>query len=237
MFKVVVCGQTDISVLLREEALKRVVKAKNERPILVLTYNPALPSVAGIIRKHWKTLSFDKNMTDIFPKPPMVAYRQPANLRKMLIHAKLPTKAPKLTQRFQTGTKSCNKFCKICPYVTNTNTFKSHSTKETFKNNALYTCKTSGVIYLINCLKCGMQYVGESGRELYKRGREHIYNIENNKEAIGEHFNSKGHALHHLSIQIIEKVIPDTVNYRLERESMWIRKLERKKPRGLNIND
>ena len=66
---------------------------------------------------------------------------------------------------------------------------------------------------------------------------QRIYNIENNKEAIGEHFNSKGHALHHLSIQIIEKVIPDTVNYRLERESMWIRKLESKKPRGLNIND
>ena len=93
------------------------------------------------------------------------------------------------------------------------------------------------MIYLINCLKCGIQYVGESGRELYKRGREHIYIIENNKEAKGEHFNSKGHALHHLSIQIIEKVIPDTVNYRLERESMWIRKLESKKPRGLNIND
>ena len=48
--------------ILREEALKRVVKAKNERPILVLTYNPALPSVAGIIRKHWKMLSFDKNI-------------------------------------------------------------------------------------------------------------------------------------------------------------------------------
>ena len=83
-----------------------------------------------------------------------------------------------------------------------------------------------------------MQYVGESSRELYKRGREHIYNNENNKEAVGEHFNSKGHALHHFTIQVIEKVIPeDTVNFRLERESMWIRKLETKKPRGLNKND
>ena len=29
----------------REEALKRVIKVKNERPIFVLTYNPALPNV------------------------------------------------------------------------------------------------------------------------------------------------------------------------------------------------
>ena len=49
---------------------------------------------------------------------------------------------------------------------------------------------TSGVIYLIYCTKCGMQYLGETSRELYKKGREHIYNIENNKEAFGEHFNS-----------------------------------------------
>ena len=177
-------------------------------------------------------------MKDIFPKPPMVAYRQPANLRKMLIHAKLPAiKNTTKPQRKPTGTKTCNKFCKTCPYITNTNDFRSNSTQQHFKNNALYTCRTAGVIYLINCKKCGMQYVGETGRELFKRGREHIYNIENNKEAVGEHFNSKGHALHHFSIQIIEKVIPDTVNFRLERESMWIRKLESKAPRGLNKND
>ena len=82
-----------------------------------------------------------------------------------------------------------------------------------------------------------MQYVGETGRQLYKRGREHLYNIDINKEAIGEHFNSKGHAKHHFTIQVIEKVVPDTVNFRLERESMWIRKLDTRTPRGLNINE
>ena len=67
----------------RTEALKKVIKTKDERPIFMLTYNPVLPSVAGMIKKHWKTLSFDTNLTKIFPKPPMVAYREPDNLRKM----------------------------------------------------------------------------------------------------------------------------------------------------------
>ena len=155
----------------------------------------------------------------------------------MLIHAKLPAKPTSKPRRPPTGTKMCNKFCKTCPYITNTNDFKSNTTKEVFKNNALHTCRTAGVVYLINCTKCGMQYVGETGRELYKRGREHIYNIENNKEAVGEHFNSKGHAKDHFTIQVIEKVIPNTVNFRLERESMWIRKLETRTPKGLNINE
>ena len=140
-------------------------------------------------------------------------------------------------KRKESCTKTCDKFCKTCPYVTNTNDFKSHTTKEKFTNNALHTCRTAGVVYLINYLKCGMQYVGETGRQLYKRGREHLYNIDINKEAIGEHFNSKGHAKHHFTIQVIEKVVPDTVNFRLERESMWIRKLDTRTPRGLNINE
>ena len=72
---------------------------------------------------------------------------------------------------------------------------------------------------------------------MYKRGREHIYNIENNKEAVGTHFNLPGHELHHFSIQIIEKVVPESEFLRLERESMWIRKLETKAPRGLNKQD
>ena len=134
-------------------------------------------------------------------------------------------------------TKSCDKYCKTCPYITNTNDFQSNSTGEIYKNNALYTCRTAEVVYLINCLKCEKQYVGESGRELYNRGREHIYNIENNKEAVGTHFNLPGHALHHFSIQVIEKVVPESEFLRLERESMWIRKLETKFPRGLNKKD
>ena len=63
------------------------------------------------------------------------------------------------------------------------------------------------------------------------------YNIENNKEAVGTHFNLPGHALHHFSIQVIEKVVPESEFLRLKRESMWIRKLETKFPRGLNKKD
>jgi hypothetical protein len=40
-----------------------------------------------------------------------------------------------------------------------------------------------------------------------------------------------------MRVQVIEKVEPNTVNMRLEREEMWIRKLATKRPHGLNKND
>ena len=39
--------------LSRKEALKKIVKKENKRPVFVISYNPALPSVSGILKKHW----------------------------------------------------------------------------------------------------------------------------------------------------------------------------------------
>ena len=40
--------------------------------------------------KHWRSMTRTPEALKSFPKPPMVAYRQPANLRKTLCHTKLP---------------------------------------------------------------------------------------------------------------------------------------------------
>ena len=40
----------------REQALERVVKSKtSDRPVFVVRYHPALPSVSKITQKHWRT--------------------------------------------------------------------------------------------------------------------------------------------------------------------------------------
>jgi hypothetical protein len=67
--------------------------------------------------------------------------------------------------------------------------------------------------------------------------KEHLYCIKKQKEVTGIHFSSQSHSNSDLRVQVIEKVIPNTVNMRLEREEMWIRKLVTKRPNGLNKND
>ena len=75
----------------RTEVLKKVVKKQNDRVTCALTFNPKLPSISKVLQKHWKTMTADKKRLKIFPKPPMVAFRQPPNLKSMLCRAKLPS--------------------------------------------------------------------------------------------------------------------------------------------------
>ena len=67
---------------------------------------------------------------------------------------------------------------------------------------------------------------------------EHINDIKNKKDkAIANHFNSKGHRLSGFRTLVIERVVPNDAAWLLEREEMWIKRLETKHPHGLNKND
>ena len=99
----------------RLDVLKKVVRQKADRVVLAIRYHPKLPSIANIIKKHYKTMTTDPELKKVFPNPPMVAFKQPPNLRSMLIRANLPTKArPK---RPTCGLKRCTSSCNICALV------------------------------------------------------------------------------------------------------------------------
>ena len=91
---------------------------------------------------------------------------------------------------------------------------------------------------MTECLKCGIQYVGQTSRMFCERIREHRLDIINKKDtANARHYNSKGHTLSDFRALIIERVIPNDGAWLLEREDFWIKKLETKSPKGLNLND
>ena len=57
----------------------------------VVTYNPSLPHISNILRKHFHILLSSKRCREVFKHPPIVAYRRTSNLRDILVKAKLPT--------------------------------------------------------------------------------------------------------------------------------------------------
>ena len=64
----------------RPEALKRVNREKTtNRPVFVINFDPRLPSIPGIVKKHWRTMVQDPRLKDIFPVPPLVAYKKKKN--------------------------------------------------------------------------------------------------------------------------------------------------------------
>ena len=66
----------------REEAIKKVERKSQQRPVLVIQYDPRLPSITNIARRHWRTMvSMDPKLQEVFPEPPLVAYLVAPNLK------------------------------------------------------------------------------------------------------------------------------------------------------------
>jgi hypothetical protein len=51
----------------RSQALERVEKKPMEREVFALTFSPHLPSVSHIINKHWRSMTMNPLMKEIFP--------------------------------------------------------------------------------------------------------------------------------------------------------------------------
>jgi len=77
-------------VIPREVALKVEKKEKPDRVKISISFNPQLPCISSIKRKHWRTMVQDPWMKEVFQNPPMVTYRRPPNLRDKLIRARIP---------------------------------------------------------------------------------------------------------------------------------------------------
>ena len=96
-------------VIPRSEAIKRMVRKKtNQRPVFVIYYDPRLPSIAKIVSRHWRTMKQDPYLAEVFPLPPLVAYKRPPNIKDKLIRAKVPEQPPLRPKRNLTGIKKCN---------------------------------------------------------------------------------------------------------------------------------
>ena len=91
------------------------------------------------------------------------------------------------------------------------------------------------MLYLIECQKCKLQYIGETERPFKERIGEHKTYIRTKKlnQPTRYHFNLPGHSLDQLKVTVIERITKTSVLYRKERESYIIRKFNTHN-RGMN---
>ena len=115
----------------------------------------------------------------------------------------------------------------MCRHIKTINNFKSPVTGKVHRVKASADCKTSNVIYVIECNKCAIQYVGETENALHIRMNGHRSDIKNRRleKPVAKHFNSVGHSLDDLSIFVVEKIHPEDASSRKAKESYWIRLL------------
>lgn len=215
------------SLLCSEHATK---KQRRFLAPLVTTRNPRLPPLSQIIKKHFPILQMSKTFKDNFHRPPAVVFRQPPNLKSLLVRAKL-------SQSFSVESKGCfkthSKRCVTCSALKETAFVQSHYTGQKFKLFHNITCDSVGLVYLINCLDCKKQYVGETGGELRIRHRGHRQEIRKANTPLGKHFQS----CKNFELIGIEKLVNNSKRVREEVELKWIYRLNTFAPVGMNVKE
>ena len=164
------------------------------------------------------------------PSPLLISYRRPKNLKDLLVHAEVST-GPRETP----GNSPCGRpRCKTCPILVTTDQFSSKTTGKQYQA----TCKSSNLIYLISCKRCGLQYVGETEQASNERMNGHRFDIVNKKiddKPVAAHFNSPQHTLEDLQVMVIEQLWKRDTPLRKIRESKWITLLQTYQPLGINL--
>ena len=174
----------------------------------------------------------------VFSPRPMVSFRSPRKISSYLVRAKLYP-----LDRVVGSTKYGKKRCEVCMNISETNSFTSNATGETYKINHKLTCDDNCLIYLSSCRCCGKRYVRETSGSFRSRWnnykdnhRKHSRKESCLQEYLFKHFNRMRHNgfLNNVSITLIDKTNGKNPK---KREDYWRETLKTYSPFGLNIED
>ena len=138
------------------------VTGHNRTP-LVLTFHPFNFKVRDVIRKNFHILKNDPETSSISSNNPLVSFRHSKNIRETLVHSNLPQELSSPCGTFPCGVGQC----KTCKFMDSSTTISAP--KFVYHIKHLFTCTSSHLIYCISCSRCGMLYIGETGRCLRTR--------------------------------------------------------------------
>ena len=213
----------------RESALEPSASDNEERIPFTLTFHPNNLAARNVVLRNFKILQSDPETAPIFPNPPLVSFKRNRNLRNSLVRSSLPS-------NLEPGTFNCSrKVCNTCPFINS----KTHirGPNGSYQVNDHFDCTTSNIIYCITCTLCNKLYIGESGRKLGDRFREHLLDVKNKgsdlSKPVARDFNLPGHSHEHMEICGIYLHLGNNET-RKRKEQRLIFKLGTLAPNGIN---
>ena len=180
----------------RQSALQTSQKENNDRIPFTLTFHPQNLAVKSINLKNFKLLQNDSDMVRIFSQPPLISFKRDKNIGNFLVRSAFQTSD-------QPGTFKCAcTRCKTCPFIRSVEKISGPKRSITITDH--FTCTSGNVIYCITCTLCKKLYIGETGRRLGDRFREHLCDVEkdenNTSKPIVRHFNLPNHSKQHMAV-------------------------------------
>ena len=149
------------------------------------------------------------------------------------------------------GSHKCyNGSCTTCSFLLE-RAYVRNSNGKYYPLQDTMSCSTSNVVYLIECTNCHFMYVGQTRDTLNKRMQQHRSDIRTHKtKPVSDHFNDSCNPLdltvtpleivpkmpidHSQSLDQQLETIKANHLHILEREQIWIRRLNSATPHGMN---
>ena len=176
---------------------------EHKKPTFVTRYCPNAKRAFRIVHKHWTSMETDIPILKRFLRcTPRLAYRANPNLAKRLVRAKLkqPTNCSStnshnnkqlnintlanLRHSVTPNPFGCHNFthcsnnrCPLHLRIINSTQVRSKISRRTYHTHGQSTCDTNNMVYLIQCKKCGRQYVGQTQQSLKARYAKHLQAI------------------------------------------------------------
>ena len=105
-------------------------------------------------------------------------------------------------------------------------------------------CNSNNLIYVIQCTKCKLLYVGQTSNSIKTRFTNHFYDISKKPHTVvSHHFNTLNHKLlDDVSISVLSFIATPVASTnskftRLQVEAAWQHRLHSLAPHGLNTLD
>ena len=226
----------------RSRALKTSTKKESNRIPFVVTFNPALPNIRQVISSNLNILRSSQRCPAAFPSPPLISYRRCSNLSDILVRAKHRRPPPLAPRSFRCNRRRC-KTCRFIKEGTTSYTFFATNGQKGIRHHI--TCSSSNLVYMIQCTKCRIQYIGDTKHRLSDRFGEHRRAIEkaitqrdiDQPTAVSDHFTLPSHSLKNLELIPLELINSNRDAIRKAREAFLIYKGKTLEPSGMNRRD
>ena len=212
---------------------------KTKEVFFVVTHNRTNPPIQELVAKHWPMLGRSAATRPLLDYKVTYSRRRPPNLKDWLCKAKLPDLE---RHQHRPSCKSPGK-CTYCPDINTTGTFTHPVSRKTYSVMRNVCCQSTNLIYLLQCTECNALYVGQTKNAIMKRTYQHKYSIRRNdiNSTVARHYNAHDPVNpDNMIIHVLEfvKLPPESFTawqLRLQRERVWISRLDTLIPAGLNL--
>ena len=217
---------TKVKKMNRQDLLRPSPSKNNKKIRLITNYNPNNPDLRSVLKKYEGLLLLTRKPA-IKPEDIEITYNKSPSIRDMVVKSSLEK---------QPTTNLCQPCykprCKTCQQISTTQTITNQS-NHSYRIRGNFNCQSTNIIYVLSCLICGTQYVGESSNTMNTRCRGHISTIKTSKDhPVAVHYRSYNHTTEDFNVTIIDKEADKNRHLRLEES--WIMLLDTLSPKDLN---